>query len=119
LDAIIIYPLKYYKNVSSVEPREGEKLIIQEDCAEDNFKNGILTLTNQRIIFEKTEGTLATLSKKPGELLLDLPLDQISQYKAEGLLIKKFVVTTKQNEIYKFGVFSNSKWVKEINKVKT
>lgn len=104
--------------MSSVEPRQGEKLVLQEDCAEDKFKNGILTLTNQRIIFEKTEGTLATLSKKPGELLLDIPLDQISQCKAEGFLIKKVVIITKQNEIYKFGVFNNSKWVKEIDKVR-
>jgi hypothetical protein len=54
----------YNKNVSSVKPRKGEKLILQEDCAEDRLKNGILTLTNQRIIFEKTEGTLQPFQNK-------------------------------------------------------
>jgi len=105
--------------VSSVEPRKGEKLVLQEDCAEDKFKNGILTLTNQRIIFEKTEGTLATLSKKTGELLLDITLDHISNCKSEGFIIKKLVITTTQNKVYKFGVFNNSKWVKEIDKVRS
>jgi len=109
----------YNKNVSSVKPRKGEKLLLQEDCAEDRLKNGILTLTNHRIIFEKTEGTLATLSKQTGELLLDLPLDQIADCSAEGFIIKKVVITTLKNEIYKFGVFSNSKWTKEIEKVKS
>ena len=105
--------------MSSVKPRKGEKLILQEDCAEDKLKNGILTLTNQRIIFEKTEGTLATLSKKTGELLLDLSLDQITNSRAEGFIIKKLVITTLKNDVYKFGVFSNSKWTKEIEKVKS
>lgn len=105
--------------MSEVEPRKGEKLVLQEDCAEDKFKNGILTLTNQRIIFEKTEGTLATLSKKPGELVLDMNLDHISKCKAEGFIIKKLVITTTQNEVYKFGVFNNSNWVKEIDKVRS
>lgn len=105
--------------MSSVTPRKGEKLILQEDCAEDKLKNGILTLTNQRIIFEKTEGTLATLSKQTGKLLLDLPLDQIADCRTEGFIIKKVVITTLNNEIYKFGVFSNSKWTREIDKVKS
>jgi len=47
--------------MSPVEPRAGEKRILDEDCAEDTLKNGILMLTNQRIIFERTRGTLLTL----------------------------------------------------------
>ena len=54
--------------MSSVQPRKGEKLVLQEDCYEDHLKNGLLTLTNQRLLFEKTEGTLATLSKRTGDL---------------------------------------------------
>ena len=102
--------------MSSVDPKEGEKLILQEDCAEDKLKNGILTLTNQRVIFEKTEGTVATLSKKPGKLLLDIPINEVSQSKAEGFIIKKVVIATLKGDVYKFGVFSNSKWAREIEK---
>ena len=105
--------------MSSIQPRKGEKLVLQEDCYEDNLKNGLLTLTNQRLLFEKTEGTLATLSKRTEELLLDIPLVDIKASKAEGFLLKKVVVITTQNNIYKFGVLSNSKWAKEIQKSKS
>ncbi len=105
--------------MSSIQPRKGEKLVLQEDCYEDNLKNGLLTLTNQRLLFEKTEGTLATLSKRTEELLLDIPLVDIIASKAEGFLLKKVVVITIQNNIYKFGVLSNSKWAKEIQKFKS
>jgi len=56
--------------MSPVEPRAGEKRILDEDCAEDTLKNGILMLTNQRIIFERTRGTLLTLSKKTEDAAL-------------------------------------------------
>lgn len=105
--------------MSSVQPRKGEKLVLQEDCYEDHLKNGLLTLTNQRLLFEKTEGTLATFSKRTGELLLNIPLVEIKASKGEGFLIKKVVVITIQNDIYKFGVFNNSKWAKEIEKTKS
>lgn len=105
--------------MSSVQPRKGEKLVLQEDCYEDHLKNGLLTLTNQRLLFEKTEGTLATFSKRTGELLLNIPLVDIKASKGEGFLLKKVVVITIQNDIYKFGVFNNSKWAKEIEKTKS
>ncbi len=105
--------------MSSVQPRKGEKLVLQEDCYEDHLKNGLLTLTNQRLLFEKTEGTLATFSKRTGELLLNIPLVEIKSSKGEGFLLKKVVVITIQNDIYKFGVFNNSKWAKEIEKSKS
>jgi hypothetical protein len=105
--------------VSSVQPRKGEKLVLQEDCYEDHLKNGLLTLTNQRLLFERTEGTLATLSKRTGELLLNIPLIEVKASKGEGFLLKKVVVITIQNDIYKFGVFNNSKWAKEIEKSKS
>jgi hypothetical protein len=103
--------------VSAIERRSGEKMILQEDCAEDKLRNGILTLTNRRLIFEKTEGKMVLLSKKTGEAVLDIPLDKISSVKAEGVLIKKvtFIV---DHTVYKFGVFNNSKWVKAIEKQK-
>ena len=102
--------------MSSVQPRKGEKLILQEDCSEDHLKNGLLTLTNQRIFFEKTEGTLATLSKRTGKLLLDISLNEIKESKREGFLLKKVVIITIHGDIYKFGVLNNSKWTKEIEK---
>lgn len=101
--------------MSAIEPRSGEKRILQEDCAEDKLKNGILTLTNQRLIFEKTEGRMVVLSKKIGEVVLDVPLDKISSVKAEGILLKKVTIVVDQKQ-YKFGVFNNNEWVKSIQK---
>ena len=105
--------------MSSIQPRKGEKLILQEDCSEDKLKNGLLTLTNQRIFFEKTEGTLATLSKKTGKLLLDISINEIKESKTEGFLLKKVVITTVHGDVYKFGVLNNSKWAKEIEKARS
>ena len=105
--------------MSSIQPRKGEKLILQEDCSEDSLKNGLLTLTNQRIFFEKTEGTLATLSKRTGNLLLDISLNEIKESKSEGFLLKKVVIITIHDDIYKFGVLNNSKWAKEIEKARS
>ena len=102
--------------MSSVQPRKGEKLILQEDCSEDHLKNGLLTLTNQRIFFEKTEGTLATISKRTGELVVEISLNEIKESKKEGFIIKKVVIITIHGDIYKFGVLNNSNWVKEIEK---
>jgi hypothetical protein len=99
--------------MNSAEPRQGEKRILQEDCAEDKLRNGILTLTNQRIIFEETEGRIATLSKTTGNILLDIPLDKISSVSTEGFIIKKVVIFV-DDKAYKFGVFNTGKWGKEI-----
>lgn len=99
--------------MSAADPRPGEKLIIQEDCAEDKLKNGILTLTNQRLIFEKTEGRMTTLSKKTEEVLLDIPLTMISASKSEGFIIAKVVVEL-NDQSYKFGVLNTGHWAKEI-----
>ena len=96
--------------MSSIQPRKGEKLVLQEDCYEDNLKNGLLTLTNQRLLFEKTEGTLATLSKRTEELLLDIPLVDIKASKAEGFLLKKVVVITLQNNIRFTKYISSTGW---------
>lgn len=108
--------------MSSAEPRPGEKLILQEDCAEDKLKNGILTLTNQRLIFERTEGRMTTLSKKTEEVLLDIPLEKISSSKSEGFIIAKVVIELRDRS-YKFGVLNTGHWAKEImaqvNKVKS
>ena len=99
--------------MNHVEPRQGEKRILDEDCAEDNLKNGILMLTNQRIIFQRTQGTMLTLSKKTTEAALDIPLDKITSVKTEGFIATKLVIIT-NGSVYKFGVYSNRKWAKAI-----
>ena len=84
--------------------QDQRKPIKQEDCAEDKLKNGILTLTNQRLIFEKTEGRMTTLSKKTEEAF-DIPLEKISATKSEGFIIAKVVVELGDRS-YKFGVLN-------------
>jgi|SRR6266496_5107613 hypothetical protein len=102
------------KNVPpKVSPNPGEKLIIEEDCSENKLGSGILSLTNQRLIFEKTEGQLATLSKKVGKLVLNVPLDKIRSVKSEGIILTKVVISTDDQQ-YKFSVFSSGKWAKQI-----
>ncbi|MDP9197505.1 MAG: hypothetical protein M3O24_02965 [Thermoproteota archaeon] len=96
-----------------VDPNPGEKLIDEEDCAEYKLGNGILSLTNQRLIFEKTEGQLATLSKRVGKLLLDIPLNRIKSVKSEGLILTKVVIITDDGD-FKFSVLNSGKWAKEI-----
>lgn len=99
--------------MSAIQPRPGEKLVLQEDCAEDRLRNGILTLTNQRLLFERTEGKMTTLSKKTEEVLLDIPLSQIVSSKSEGFIIAKVVIILSDRS-YKFGVLNTGNWAKEI-----
>lgn len=100
----------------SFEPASGEKLVLDEDCAEDKLKSGMLFLTNQRLVFQKTQGRMATLSKKEGEVVLDIPLSKISAVRAEGFLVKKLVVVS-GDQTYKFGVFNNGKWERQIKQL--
>ena len=100
----------------SFEPAPGEKVVLDEDCAEDKLRSGVLVLTDRRLVFQKTQGRMATLSKKEGEVVLDIPLEKISLVKAEGFLVKKLVVVADQT--YKFGVFNNGKWERQIKQLK-
>jgi hypothetical protein len=103
--------------VVSFEPAAGEKVVLDEDCAEDKLRSGILILTDRRIVFQKTEGRMATLSKKEGEVVIDIPLDKVTAAKAEGFLVKKIVITS-GDQTYKFGVFNNGKWERQIKQLK-
>jgi len=96
------------------EANLNEKVIMQEDCSEDNLKNGILTLTNKKIMFEKTKGRIATLSKETLNEEMRIDFHQISKIKSEGKIIKKLAIELKSNKIYKFGVLSPNNWVKAI-----
>ena len=96
---------------------DSEKNIIQEDCSEDSIGSGILTLTNMRIAFDKTKGRIADFSKKIGDTVIDVPLNQIVQVGKEGWLVKKVwirVNTSQGEKTYKFGVYNTNKWLKTL-----
>ena len=96
---------------------DSEKKIIQEDCSEDSVGVGILTLTNKRVAFDKTKGRIADFSKKIGDTVVDVPLDQIIQVGKEGWLIKKVwikVKTAEGEKTYKFGVYNTKKWLESL-----
>ena len=96
---------------------DGEKRIKQEDCNEDNLGPGILTLTNKRLAFDKTKSRIMDFTKRIGETVLDISLEDVSKTWKEGLFIKKVCFTAKTNEgeqTYKFGVFNTKGWLKSI-----
>ena len=98
---------------------DGEKRIKQEDCNEDSLGPGILTLTNKRLAFDKTKSRIMDFTKRMGETVLDISLEDVSRSWKEGLFIKKVCFTTKTDEeeqTYKFGVFNTKGWVKSIEK---
>ena len=101
----------------SFEPASGEKIILLEDCAEDKLRSGVLILTDRRLIFQKTLGRMATLSKREGEIVLDFSLDTISNASSKGFLVKKLVINA-DGQTYKFGVFSNGNWERKIKALK-
>jgi len=96
-----------------------EKKIMQEDCSEDFIGSGILTLTNMRVAFDKTKGRIADFTKKIGETVIDIPLNQIIEVGKEGWLVKKVwikVKTTDGEKTYKFGVYNTTKWLETLQK---
>jgi len=96
---------------------EGEKRLKQEDCNEDKLGAGILTLTNRRLAFDKTQSRMMDFSKRFGDTIMDIPLGEISKSWKEGRLIKKVCFTAKIKEgeqTYKFGVFNTKDWLKNI-----
>ena len=98
---------------------EGEKRIKQEDCSEDKLGAGILTLTNKRLAFDKTNARIMDFSKHFGDTVLDISLDKVTKTWKEGLLMKKVCFTAKTDEgeqTFKFGVFNTKSWVKDIEK---
>lgn len=98
---------------------EGERRIKQEDCGEDKLGAGILTLTNKRLAFDKTNARIMDFSKHFGDTVMDIPLEQIVKTWKEGLFIKKvcFIAKTDDGEqTFKFGVFNTKNWLKTIEK---
>ncbi len=98
---------------------EGETKLKQEDCSEDSFGPGILTLTSKRVAFDKTKGRIADFTKRVGDTVLDVPLGDITGVWKEGLFIKKVCIqvrTAEGQKDYKFGVFNTGGWQKDIQK---
>ena len=98
---------------------EGEKKIKQEDCSEDNLGAGILTLTNKRLAFDKTNARIMDFSKHFGDTILDISLDTVTKTWKEGLFIKKVCFnakTSKGEQTFKFGVFNTKNWLKTIER---
>jgi len=92
---------------------EGEKRIRQEDCSEDSFGVGVLTLTNRRVAFDKTKGRILDMWKKFEDTIIDIPLSDIVKVWKEGRFIKKVCFTTKTKDgekTFKFGVFGTGSW---------
>ena len=96
---------------------EGEKKLKQEDCSEDKLGAGILTLTNRRLAFDKTQARMMDFSKRFGDTVIDVLLNDVIKAWKEGRFIKKvcFTAKTKDGEqTYKFGVFNTKDWLKNI-----
>ena len=96
---------------------DSEKKIRQEDCSEDTFGPGILTVTNRRIAFDKTRGRILDFSKKFDDTVIDVSLNDVVKVWKEGLFMKKvcFRGKTKDGEKdFKFGVFSNGRWLETL-----
>lgn len=93
---------------------DGEKRLKQEDCNEDKLGSGILTLTNKRLAFDKTKSRIMDFTKRFGDTIMDIPLNEITKSWKEGRFIKKVCITSKIEETYKFGVFNTKDWLKNI-----
>lgn len=96
---------------------EGEKRLKQEDCNEDTLGAGILTLTNKRLAFDKTQSRIMDFSKRFGDTIMDVPLKDVSKAWKEGRLMKKVCFSSKTkdgDQTYKFGVFNTKDWLKNI-----
>ncbi|MCI4432888.1 MAG: hypothetical protein JHC41_04715 [Nitrosopumilus sp.] len=96
---------------------EGEKRLKQEDCNEDTLGPGILTLTNKRLAFDKTQSRIMDFSKRFGDTIMDVSLKDVSKAWKEGRLMKKVCFSSKTkdgDQTYKFGVFNTKDWLKNI-----
>ena len=96
---------------------EGEKRLKQEDCNEDTLGPGILTLTNKRLAFDKTQSRIMDFSKRFGDTIMDISLKDVSKAWKEGRLMKKVCFSSKTkdgDQTYKFGVFNTKDWLKNI-----
>ena len=97
--------------------RDGERKIRQEDCHEASLGAGILTLTNQRIAFDKTHARIMDFTKHMGDTVMEASLSDVTRVWKEGLLIKKVCVSVgggESPEIYKFGVLNPGGWANSI-----
>lgn len=97
--------------------RDDERKIRQEDCNEDSLGTGILTLTSQRIAFDKTQARIMDFTKHVGDTIMEESLSDVTRVWKEGLLIKKVCISVGHGEspkIYKFGVLNPGGWTDSI-----
>jgi hypothetical protein len=97
---------------------EGERRLKQEDCNEDSLGSGILTLTNKRLAFDKTQSRIMDFSKHFGDTVMDVELKNVEKTWKEGRLMKKVCFNAKTNDgekTFKFGVFNTKDWLKNID----
>ena len=96
---------------------KSEKRVKQEDCSEDSVGSGILTLTNKRVAFDKTRGRIADFSKRIGDTVIDVSLNDILDVWKEGRFIKKICIKAKTKDgekTFKFGVFGTGGWLETL-----
>lgn len=97
---------------------DGEEKIRQEDCSEDAAGSGILTLTTRRLAFDKSGGRIMDLSRRLGDTVIDVRLEDVTRVWKEGRFIKKVCFAARQDggreATYKFGVFSTGGWLEDM-----
>lgn len=102
--------------------RGGERVVMQERCAEERAGRGILTLTNSRLTFERQQGLLSKKTKTE----INAVLNEIHNVWTEGLLTKKLAMElTRPSGLgmpiaydkHKFNVSRPSQWETTIKSV--
>jgi hypothetical protein len=91
--------------------KPGEKLLLEERAKSENYGKGTLTLTNGRLVFERTTGLIS----KKTEICLICPLSTVEDVRVEGLIGKKLAVQgsderTGRINKWKFSVPNPSGW---------
>jgi len=91
--------------------KPGEKVLLEEKASGEAYGSGTLTLTDARVVFERTTGLIS----KKTEIVLILPLHTVEDVRVEGLIGKKLVIQgsderTGRISKWKFGVPNPSGW---------
>ena len=96
--------------------KDDERKIRQEDCHEDSLGAGILTLTNQRIAFDKTRARIMDFTKHVGDTVMEASLSDVTRVWKEGLFMKKLCISVggESPKTYKFGVLNPGGWKKSV-----
>ena len=88
-------------------------MLRQEDCNEASLGAGILTLTDRRLVFDKTKGRIIDFSMRMSDTALDIPLKEITKVWKEGWITRSIYIMT-GGKTYGFGVFRAGAWTDAI-----